>query len=156
MSSPEDPGDIITLQTRSGLTLELDIVNNIGRIVEENTPHASCCSLKNYTFVFITVNALSWSVTKWIFVFRFSRELGCIIPEAQAAAPCLYATATDRTWLGCQNCTAVECRHPQGPNIKEVGGVRLPVQEGNVLQNANFLEVRSRYCNSKTCSNYTT
>ena len=76
---------------------------------------------------------------------------------AASAAPCKYAKKTNRKWLTCANCRTIECRSPILPKITDAVAVhtRLPVDKsGTVIADADYIEVRSAYCNSQSCSSF--
>lgn len=75
---------------------------------------------------------------------------------------CKYATTTKQRWAGdAVQCFVVECRNPQAlvnlrsfkeSNGVDQGGVRRPCDEKfNLIPNANYLHVRSRFCNREYC-----
>ena len=63
---------------------------------------------------------------------------------------CIYATRTDRSWLGCTHCTVTECRSPTLPPISDAVSVHLRLPAGG----GDYVEVRSRYCSPDYCSLY--
>lgn len=82
-------------------------------------------------------------------------------------ANCCYATQTMLKWAGdVANCRVVECRNPQAfngglrsfkdKNGVDLGGVRRACDERfNLIPNADYLHVRSRYCNKEYCPLFT-
>lgn len=79
---------------------------------------------------------------------------------------CKYATVTDRKWVGLrEECTVVECRSPEAKGnlrcFKDANGVEYPAvrkpcdENYNLLPNADYLHVRSRFCNELWCPYYT-
>lgn len=78
------------------------------------------------------------------------------------ADPCRYAVATAQKWAGAAaECFVVECRNPDALNNltsfynkkgAALGGVRRPCGEDfKLIPNAEFLHVRSRFCNHNFC-----
>ena len=79
---------------------------------------------------------------------------------------CKYATFTPQKWAGeLASCKVVECRNPDAQaSLKtfkddkgnDVNGVRRPCHEDySLIPNADFLQVRSRFCNEQFCQYYT-
>ena len=79
---------------------------------------------------------------------------------------CRYATPIDRQWIGLHTqCTIIECRSPEAKNsltcFKDKNGVEYPAvrkpcdENYNLLPNADYLHVRSRFCNELWCPFYT-
>ena len=85
----------------------------------------------------------------------------CVDFEPQEV--CRYAIATDRPWAGdLADCRVVECHNPtalvelHGFYNKEgvsLGGARRPCLDDLVtpIDGADYLEVRSRFCNKEFC-----
>ncbi|MBQ9873801.1 MAG: hypothetical protein IJM30_05010 [Thermoguttaceae bacterium] len=78
---------------------------------------------------------------------------------------CVYATETSQKWVGdSAKCVVVECRNPEAKGKlktfkdergREVLGVRRPCDENfNLLPNADYLHVRSRFCGRDYCPFY--
>lgn len=78
---------------------------------------------------------------------------------------CKYATPTDQKWVGeAATCVVIECRNPEAldklksfkdDHGREVMGVRRPCDERFCLiPDADWLQVRSRYCNERYCPYY--
>lgn len=80
--------------------------------------------------------------------------------DYEASAPCVYATVTKQPWAGkAVACVVVECRSQaardgglicfKDKNGVEYPGVRRPCDEQfNLIPNAGYLHVRSRFCNA--------
>lgn len=79
---------------------------------------------------------------------------------------CAYSTETEQKWVGdLADCYVVECRNPQAQKklksfVSKDGvalhGVRRPCDSNfNLIPNANYLQVRSRFCNKQYCPYFT-
>lgn len=67
---------------------------------------------------------------------------------------CRYAVVTNRKWQPNMKCTIIECRCGKTPPATDLvsGHIRYPVIDGKVIRDAGYLEVRSKFCNSRFCS----
>lgn len=79
---------------------------------------------------------------------------------------CKYAVKTEQKWLGkYASCLVYECHNPQAKmELKtfknadgvDLNGVRRPCDEKfNLLPDADYLHVRSRFCNKEYCPYFT-
>lgn len=74
---------------------------------------------------------------------------------------CKYATLTDQKWVGdIANCHVVECRSPEAMkklHVFVINGVEYPAvrrpcdKDFNLIPDADYLHVRSRFCNAEYC-----
>ena len=82
--------------------------------------------------------------------------------EQKSICCCKYATLTEQKWArNIASCKVVECRSPiakkelkcfRDENGVEYPAVRRPCDENfNLIPDADYLHVRSRFCNATYC-----
>lgn len=83
-----------------------------------------------------------------------------------ASVPCVHATVTKQPWAGKSvACVVVECRSQAAREggltcFKDKNGVEYPAvrrpcdEQFNLIPNADYLHVRSRFCNALWCPYY--